>query len=307
MANARGSVSIGETMTAQILDGNALAKSIRERLRGVVQSWTANGHRPPGLAVILVGDDPASAIYVKGKRRDCEEVGVYSKALHLNAATGQAELEDCIDELNVDPAIDGILVQSPLMPHHDEDRIIDRIAPNKDVDGFHAYNIGRLALRRPTLRSCTPMGVMQILDHVGTSYKGLRATIIGASNHVGRPMGLELLLAGVTVTTAHKFTTNTAELAREADILISAVGKPGLVPGEWVKEGATVIDVGITRGANNKLYGDVDFEAAKQKAAWITPVPGGVGPMTRVALLQNTMQAAAAHMGIQWEALGNAI
>lgn len=290
-------------MTAQILDGNALAKSIRERLRVVVQQWSAQGQRPPGLAVILVGEDPASAVYVKGKRRDCAEVGVYSRALHLNADIAQAELEAHIDELNADPAIDGILVQSPLSPHHDEDRIIDRILPNKDVDGFHAYNIGRLALRRPTLRSCTPMGVMQMLDHINTDYKGLHATIIGASNHVGRPMGLELLLAGVTVTTAHKFTKDTGDMARQADILISAVGRPGLVPGDWVKEGATVIDVGITRGDNNKLYGDVDFEAAKQRAAWITPVPGGVGPMTRVALLQNTMQAAADHLGIPWDAL----
>ena len=290
-------------MTAQLLDGNTLAKSIRQRLRSVVAQWTKQGFRPPGLAVILVGDDPASAIYVKGKRRDCEEVGVYSKALHLDASIDQAELEAHIDDLNADPDIDGILVQSPLSAHHDEDRIIDRILPNKDVDGFHAYNIGRLALRRPTLRSCTPMGVMQMLDHIATQYKGAHATIIGASNHVGRPMGLELLLAGVTVTTAHKFTTNTAEMARQADILVSAVGKPGLVPGDWVKEGATVIDVGITRGANNKLYGDVEFEAAKARAGWITPVPGGVGPMTRVALLQNTMQAAASHLGISWTAL----
>jgi methylenetetrahydrofolate dehydrogenase (NADP+)/methenyltetrahydrofolate cyclohydrolase len=226
-----------------------------------------------------------------------------SKALHLDAAIDQAELEAHIDDLNADPNVDGILVQSPLSPHHDEDRIIDRILPNKDVDGFHAYNIGRLALRRPTLRSCTPMGVMQMLDHIGTQYKGSHATIIGASNHVGRPMSLELLLAGVTVTIAHKFTINTEEMARQADILISAVGKPGLVPGDWIKEGATVIDVGITRGDNNKLFGDVEFEAAKERAAWITPVPGGVGPMTRVALLQNTMQAAASHLGISWKAL----
>ena len=279
-------------MTAQLLDGNTLAKSIRQRLRSVVAQWTKQGFRPPGLAVILVGDDPASAIYVKGKRRDCEEVGVYSKALHLDASIDQAELEAHIDDLNADRDIDGILVQSPLSAHHDEDRIIDRILPNKDVDGFHAYNIGRLALRRPTLRSCTPMGVMQMLDHIGTQYKGAHATIIGASNHVGRPMGLELLLAGVTVTTAHKFTTNTAEMARQADILVSAVGKPGLVPGDWVKEGATVIDVGITRGANNKLYGDVEFEAAKARAGWITPVPGGVGPMTIACLLKNTVDAA---------------
>ena len=290
-------------MTAQILDGNVLATRVRKRLQDIVALWKNQGYRPPGLAVILVGNDPASAIYVKGKRQDCEEVGVYSKTLHLDAAIDQAELEAHIDDLNADPNIDGILVQSPLSPHHDEDRIVDRILPNKDVDGFHAYNIGRLALRRPTLRSCTPMGVMQMLDHIGTQYKGSHATIIGASNHVGRPMSLELLLAGVTVTTAHKFTTNTKEMALQADILISAVGKPGLVPGDWIKAGATVIDVGITRGNNNKLFGDIEFEAAKERAAWITPVPGGVGPMTRVALMQNTMQAAAGHLGISWKAL----
>jgi methylenetetrahydrofolate dehydrogenase (NADP+)/methenyltetrahydrofolate cyclohydrolase len=285
-------------MTARILDGNALAKSIRETLAAEIKSWSAQGYRKPGLAVILVGDDPASAVYVNGKRRDCEEVGVHSKTLHLPADISQEVLDAHVDELNEDPAIDGILVQSPLSPHLDEDRIIDRILPHKDVDGFHAYNIGRLALRRPTLRSCTPMGIMQMLDHINTDYKGLHATIIGASNHVGRPMGLELLLAGVTVTTAHKFTKDTGAMAREADILISAVGKPGLVPGDWVKEGATVIDVGITRGANNKLHGDVVFDDAKERAAWITPVPGGVGPMTRVALLQNTLQAAASTLGI---------
>ena len=290
-------------MTAQILDGNVLATRVRKRLQNIVARWKKQGYRQPGLAVILVGNDPASAIYVKSKRRDCEEVGVYSKTLHLDAAIDQAELEAHIDDLNADPNIDGILVQSPLSPHHDEDRIVDRILPNKDVDGFHAYNIGRLALRRPTLRSCTPMGVMQMLDHIGTQYKGSHATIIGASNHVGRPMSLELLLAGVTVTTAHKFTTNTKEMALQADILISAVGKPGLVPGDWIKTGATVIDVGITRGNNNKLFGDIEFEAAKERAAWITPVPGGVGPMTRVALMQNTMQAAAGHLGISWKAL----
>ena len=280
-----------------------MATRVRKRLQDIVALWKNQGYRPPGLAVILVGNDPASAIYVKGKRQDCEEVGVYSKTLHLDAAIDQAELEAHIDDLNADPNIDGILVQSPLSPHHDEDRIVDRILPNKDVDGFHAYNIGRLALRRPTLRSCTPMGVMQMLDHIGTQYKGSHATIIGASNHVGRPMSLELLLAGVTVTTAHKFTTNTKEMALQADILISAVGKPGLVPGDWIKSGATVIDVGITRGNNNKLFGDIEFEAAKERAAWITPVPGGVGPMTRVALMQNTMQAAAGHLGISWKAL----
>jgi methylenetetrahydrofolate dehydrogenase (NADP+)/methenyltetrahydrofolate cyclohydrolase len=286
------------SMPAQILDGNRLAKERRVNLGALVAQWRAAGHRAPGLGVILVGNDPASEVYVAGKRRDCEEVGVYSRALNLDASISQSELEDHIFSLNDDPLIDGILVQTPLPEHIDEDRIIDVILPDKDVDGFHAYNIGRLALRRPTLRSCTPMGIMQMLDYVGVPYKGQHATIIGASNHVGRPMGLELLLAGCTVTTAHKFTRNTGDLARQADILISAVGKPGLVPGDWVKPGAVVIDVGITRDANNKLRGDLDFVTASERAAWITPVPGGVGPMTRVALLQNTLQAAAAKLGL---------
>jgi methylenetetrahydrofolate dehydrogenase (NADP+)/methenyltetrahydrofolate cyclohydrolase len=287
-------------MTAQILDGNALAKSIRSDLKTDVAQWQKDGFRAPGLAVILVGNDPASEVYVKGKRRDCEEVGLHSEAQHLPAAVTQAELEERIAALNEDPKIDGILVQTPLPLHLDEDRIIDAILPHKDVDGFHAYNIGRLALRRPALRSCTPKGIMRMLTHINAPFKDLTATIIGASNHVGRPMGLELLLAGSTVTTAHKFTKNTPEIVRQSDLVISAVGKPGLVPGAWIKPGAIVIDVGITRGANNKLYGDVEFAAAREVASWITPVPGGVGPMTRVALLQNTMQAAAANLGIAW-------
>ena len=287
-------------MTAQLIDGNAIAKSIRADLATVIEGWRSAGHRQPGLAVILVGNDPASEVYVKGKRRDCEQVGVHSTALHLPQNTPQSTLESHIDQLNADPLIDGILVQTPLPDHIDEDRIIDRIKPSKDVDGFHAYNIGRLTLRRPTLRSCTPKGVMQLLEHIGTDFKNTDAVIIGASNHVGRPMGLELLLAGSTVTTAHKFTKDTGTRARQADLLISAVGKPGLVPAEWVKPGATVIDIGITRGDNNKLYGDVQFDAVQEIAGWITPVPGGVGPMTRVALLQNTMQAAALKLGIDW-------
>tara|TARA_B110000444_G_C18748207_1_gene551375 strand:+ start:250 stop:1122 length:873 start_codon:yes stop_codon:yes gene_type:complete len=287
-------------MTAQILDGNALAKSIRSDLKTDIAQWQKDGFRAPGLAVILVGNDPASEVYVKGKRRDCEEVGLHSEAQHLPDSVTQTELDERIAALNEDPEIDGILVQTPLPAHLDEDRIIDAILPHKDVDGFHAYNIGRLALRRPTLRSCTPKGIMRMLTHISAPFRDLTATIIGASNHVGRPMGLELLLAGSTVTTAHKFTKNTPEIVRQSDLVISAVGKPGLVPGAWIKPGAIVIDVGITRGANNKLYGDVEFVAAKEVASWITPVPGGVGPMTRVALLQNTMQAAAANLGIVW-------
>ena len=285
-------------MTAQILDGNAIAKALRSEIRAELDSWTSAGRRLPGLAVILVGNDPASEIYVKGKRRDCDEVGFHSIVQHLSANVSQQDLEARIAALNNDPTIDGILVQTPLPAHIDEDRIIDCIDPAKDVDGFHAYNIGLLALRRPALRSCTPKGIMLLLEHIGCAFKGMDAAIIGASNHVGRPMGLELLLAGCTVTTAHKFTRNIEDKVKLADIVISAVGKPGLVPATWIKPGAIVIDVGITRGENNKLYGDVQFDAVKEVASWITPVPGGVGPMTRVALLQNTLQAARVHQGL---------
>jgi methylenetetrahydrofolate dehydrogenase (NADP+)/methenyltetrahydrofolate cyclohydrolase len=279
-------------MAAQILDGNALAKSLRMELKTQVAQRVRDNLRIPGLAVILVGDDPASSIYVKGKRRDCEEIGFHSNFQHLSSNVTQEHLERQIEALNADPRIDGILVQAPLPPQIDEGRIIDCIDPAKDVDGFHPFNIGRLALRRPTIRPCTPKGIMTLLETTGVNLRGLDATVIGASNHVGRPMGLELLLAGCTVTTAHKFTRNTAERVRSADIVVSAVGKPGLVPGDWIKPGAIVIDVGITRGDDGKLRGDVDFAAASERASWITPVPGGVGPMTRVAMLQNTLAVA---------------
>ncbi len=282
-------------MTAKILDGKAIAKAARATLKADVDRRIASGERPPGLAVILVGNDPASEIYVKGKRRDCEEVGFHSNFQHLSANITQQDLEERVEALNADTSIDGILVQSPLPDHIDEDRIIDRIDPLKDVDGFHPYNIGRLALRRPSIRSCTPMGIMQLLAHTEVPIRGLDATVIGASNHVGRPMGLELLLAGCTVTTAHKFSRDTEACVRRADILVSAVGKPGLVPGDWIKPGAIVIDVGITRDEHGKLHGDVMFDEASERAGWITPVPGGVGPMTRIAMLQNTF-AAAAHL-----------
>ncbi len=285
-------------MTAQILDGNAIAKALRAEMAEELQAWLAQGRRLPGLAVLLVGNDPASEIYVKGKRRDCDEVGFHSIVQHLSANVTQEDLEARIQALNEDSSIDGILVQTPLPEHIDENRIIDSIDPSKDVDGFHAYNIGLLALRRPALRSCTPKGVMLLLEHIGLEFKGLDAAIIGASNHVGRPMGLEVLLAGCTVTSAHKFTKNIADKVKLADIVVSAVGKPDLVPPDWIKPGAVVIDVGITRGEGNKLHGDVQFDAVKEVASWITPVPGGVGPMTRVALLQNTMQAAKHHLGI---------
>ena len=279
-------------MTAEILDGNAIARKLRGELRERVERLLADGRRPPGLAVVLVGNDAASEIYVRHKRKDCEEVGFHSNVQHLSANISQEDLAERVRVLNADASIDGILVQLPLPPHLDAARIIDLIDPAKDVDGVHPFNIGRLALRRPTLRSCTPKGVMLLLEHTGVPIRGLDATVIGASNHVGRPMGLELLLAGCTVTTAHKFSRDARAVAVAADILISAVGKAGLVRGDWIKPGAIVIDVGITRNDAGKLRGDVVFDEAAGHAAWITPVPGGVGPMTRVAMLQNTLMAA---------------
>ncbi len=279
-------------MSAQILNGNAIARELRAGIRERVESRAAAGERPPGLAVILVGNDPASEIYVRHKRKDCEEVGFHSNVQHLSANVTQEDLAERIAHLNLDATIDGILVQLPLPEHLDAARIIDLIDPAKDVDGVHPFNIGRLALRRPTLRSCTPKGVMQLLEHTGVPIRGLDATVIGASNHVGRPMGLELLLAGCTVTTAHKFSRDTRAAVSHADIVVSAVGRRNLVPGDWIKPGAIVIDVGITRDEAGKLHGDVCFEAAAERASWITPVPGGVGPMTRVAMLQNTLLAA---------------
>ncbi len=283
---------LGVYMAARILDGKQIAKDLRNEIRLAVDDRAASGLRPPGLAVLLVGSDPASEVYVGAKRRDCEQVGYHSIVEHLSASVTQQDLEAHINTLNADPTIDGILVQLPLPEHIDTHRIIDTIDPRKDVDGFHPYNIGRLALRRPTLRSCTPKGVMLLLEHTGIELKGAEATVIGASNHLGRPMGLELLLAGCTPTVAHKFTHDTGAIARRADIVISAVGKPGLVGGDWIKPGAIVIDVGFTRDGDGKLHGDVVFDEVKQHAGWITPVPGGVGPMTRVALLQNTLIAA---------------
>ena len=279
-------------MAARILDGARIARETRNEMRDRVAASVAAGKRPPGLAVILVGNDPASEIYVNAKRRDCEQVGFHSIVQHVSANVTQQDLDKRVAALNHDPSIDGILVQLPLPGHIDADRIIDRIDPDKDIDGFHPYNIGRLALRRPALRSCTPKGIMQLLDRTGIEYKGAEATVIGASNHLGRPMGLELLRVGCTVTTAHKFTIDTAAKARLADILIAAAGVPGLVTGDWVKPGAVVIDVGFTRDADGKLQGDVLFKEAAERAAWITPVPGGVGPMTRLALLQNTLISA---------------
>lgn len=278
-------------MTAKLIDGNATAKAMRNSIKECVDARLEAGQRAPGLAVILVGTDPASQVYVSHKRKDCEQVGINSKAFDLPATTSQQELMDLIDSLNKDNEIDGILVQLPLPEGLDSDKILERIEPTKDVDGFHPFNVGRLAQRMPVLRPCTPAGVIDLLDGTGQDITGMHAVIVGASNIVGRPMGLELLLKGCTVTTCHRFTKDLEGHVRQADLVIVAVGKPGIVNGEWIKEGAIVIDVGINRLDTGKLVGDVDFEAAAERASFITPVPGGVGPMTRAKLLENTLFA----------------
>jgi len=280
-------------MSAKIIDGKAIASELRQSIRSQVDEMLAQGIPAPGLAVILVGEDPASQVYVRNKRKACEDTGIHSRAYDLPASTTQAEILAMIDELNADPSIHGILVQLPLPAHIDTETVIERIDVKKDVDGFHPYSIGRLAVRIPTLRSCTPYGIKLLLDSTQEVYKGRHAVIVGASNHVGRPAGLELLLAGATVTTTHRFTTDLEYFVKQADILVVAVGKPGLVKGEWIKPGATVMDVGINRLEDGRLVGDVDFEIASERAAWITPVPGGVGPMTVAVLMQNTLKAAA--------------
>lgn len=282
-------------MTAKIIDGKQIAAEIRESVRAGIADRLAQGHRAPGLAVVLVGDDHASRVYVRKKREACEHAGIISSAYDLPAETTEDQLLSLIEELNENDAIDGILVQLPLPDQINEATIIDAIHPDKDVDGFHPYNIGRLAQRIPLLRPCTPLGIIMLLDHIGEVYKGRHAVIVGASNIVGRPMSLELLLAGATTTVCHRFTRDLEQHVGRADILVVAVGKPGIVRGEWVKPGATVIDVGINRQEDGSLTGDVDFASASERAAWITPVPGGVGPMTVAVLLQNTLEAAGRH------------
>ena len=282
-------------MPAQIIDGKKIAAEVRADIKIKVDERLALNKRAPGLAVILIGDNPASQVYVSHKRKACEEAGVYSISYDLPANTTQHELLSIIDELNNNTEIDGILVQLPLPEHIDTQLVIEQIHPDKDVDGFHPENIGKLTLRIPALRPCTPYGVMHLLDTTGEVYKGRHAVIVGASNIVGRPMTMELLLAGATVTVCHRFTADTSALVKQADIVIAAAGKPGLVKGDWIKEGATVIDVGINRLENGKLAGDVEFEAAAERAKWITPVPGGVGPMTVAMLLRNTLTACNKH------------
>ncbi|WP_088556973.1 bifunctional methylenetetrahydrofolate dehydrogenase/methenyltetrahydrofolate cyclohydrolase FolD [Marinobacter sp. es.042] len=279
-------------MTAKLINGKEIAAEVRQQVAAGVEARTQQGLRAPGLAVVLVGNDPASHVYVGNKRKACDQAGILSLSYDLPEDTSQEALETLIDELNENPAVDGILVQLPLPSHLDADPILVKIRPDKDVDGFHPYNIGRLMQRKPTLRPCTPAGIITLLDSIDTPYKGQHAVIVGASNIVGRPMSMELLLKGATTTVCHRFTPDLEKFVREADILVAAVGKPGLIKGDWVKPGATVIDVGINRMDDGKLYGDVDFAAASERAAYITPVPGGVGPMTIATLLQNTLYAA---------------
>ena len=278
-------------MSAQIINGKAIAEEMLDQIKSRINQRLNSGKRAPSLAVILVGADPASSIYVRNKRLACEKVGINSIAYDLASDIKESELFALIQKLNQDETIDGILVQSPLPSQIDEKLIIENINPTKDVDGFHPYNIGRLAIRQPTLRSCTPFGVIKMLNSVNIELKGLDAVVVGVSNHVGRPMALELLLAGCTVTSCHRHTKELQSNIARADLVVAAAGKAGLIKGEWVKPGAIVVDIGINRLDSGKICGDVDFESAKDRAAWITPVPGGVGPMTVATLMENTLLA----------------
>ena len=282
-------------MIAKTINGKQIAENELKNVQDTVAQRKSAGKRVPGLAVILLGENPASAIYVRNKRKACEQTGIHSVAYDLPASTTQEALLALIDQLNADHTIDGILVQLPLPSHIAESAVIERIQPDKDVDGFHPYNIGRLMQRNPVLRPCTPYGAMTLLKSTGVELRGLHAVVVGASNIVGRPMALELLLAGCTVTVTHSATRDLASHVKNADVLVVAVGKPRMVQGAWIKEGAIVIDVGINRLADGSICGDVDFDQAAQRASWITPVPGGVGPMTIATLLKNTLQANQLH------------
>jgi methylenetetrahydrofolate dehydrogenase (NADP+)/methenyltetrahydrofolate cyclohydrolase len=284
-------------MTARILDGRKIAGEVLDRVAAGVRARADAGRPAPGLAVVLVGADPASAVYVRNKRKACKQVGFESFDFDLPADTSEAELFALVDRLNADPRVHGILVQLPLPGRVNAAALIDRIDPRKDVDGFSAINVGHLALRRFGLRPCTPKGVMTLLGHTDRPVRGQHAVVVGVSNHVGRPLVLELLIAGCTTTCCHKFTQGLDHYVRQADILIAAVGKPGIVKGEWIKPGAVVVDVGINRMDDGRLVGDVGFEEAAQRASWITPVPGGVGPMTVATLMENTLEAAQAADG----------
>ncbi|MGQ0428475.1 MAG: bifunctional methylenetetrahydrofolate dehydrogenase/methenyltetrahydrofolate cyclohydrolase FolD [Gammaproteobacteria bacterium] len=279
-------------MTATILDGKAIADAVQREVRAETDALAARGQRRPGLAVVMVGDSAASAVYVRNKRRACGETGIRSVAHDLPLAATETELLALIDHLNADPAIDGILMQLPLPDHIRPVAVLERIDPAKDVDGFHPYNLGRLAQGMPLLRPCTPHGVILMLERSGIPLEGRDAVIVGRSTIVGRPMALELLLQGATVTVCHSRTRDLPGHVGAADVLVAAIGRPEFVPGAWIQEGAVVIDVGINRLADGRLVGDVRFKEALARASYITPVPGGVGPMTVATLMKNTLEAA---------------
>ena len=279
-------------MTARILDGKAVAERLTGQVRTAVDARLRSGRPAPGLAVVLAGEHPASLIYVRNKRKMTDAAGMRSFAVDLPADVPQREMLAAVDRLNADPEVHGILVQLPLPKQVAAERVIERIDWRKDVDGFHPYNMGRLVLRMPALRPCTSYGCMQLLAETGQELTGMHAVVIGQSNIVGRPMALELLMARCTVTICHSATRDLPALTRQADIVVAAMGKIRFVQGNWIRSGAIVIDVGINRGDDGKLVGDVDFDAARERAGWITPVPGGVGPMTIATLLANTLRAA---------------
>ena len=282
-------------MAAQLIDGKKISQQRIEAVAQAVKARQEKGLHTPCLAVVLVGDDPASAVYVRNKKLACQKSGIESRSYELPSETTQDDLLKLVDELNGDPAVDGILVQLPLPAHIDSQAVLERIVPHKDVDGFHPYNVGRLVVKMPLMRPCTPKGVMTLLEAYGIDPKGKKAVVVGASNIVGRPQALELLLSRATVTICHSATQNLADEVATADILVVGVGIPNFVKGEWVKPGAVVIDVGINRLDDGSLCGDVEFDVAKERASMITPVPGGVGPMTIATLLENTVHAASLH------------
>jgi methylenetetrahydrofolate dehydrogenase (NADP+) / methenyltetrahydrofolate cyclohydrolase len=277
---------------AIIIDGKAVAAKLRQTVALQAREFATRFGRRPGLAVVQVGDDPASTVYVRNKRKGCQDSGIESFAHDLPAGTSEAQLLGLVHALNLDPQVDGILVQLPLPKSLDTNRVTDAIDPAKDVDGLHPLNTGLLAQKRPRLRPCTPYGVIVLAKEYGIALRGLRATVVGASNIVGRPMALELLLAGATTTVCHTGTRDLRAEVERADVVVAAIGKPGAIPGEWIRPGAAVFDVGINRTASGKLAGDVEYEPAAQRAGWITPVPGGVGPMTIAMLLSNVVAAA---------------
>ncbi|SVA53392.1 uncharacterized protein METZ01_LOCUS106246 [marine metagenome] len=285
-------------MTAKIIDGKKIAQETISEIKEAISKIKTERTNPPGLAVIQIGEDPVSKVYVRNKRIACDQVGMQSFNYDLPEATSEEELIELVTSLNKNPEVHGILVQLPLPDHINETKIIETIDPIKDVDGFHPYTIGRLMQRIPILRPCTAIGVITMLDYIGVDAMGKNAVIVGASNLVGRPLALELLLRGATTTVCHRFTKNLENFVNQAEILAVAVGKPNIIPGNWIKKGAVVIDIGISRDANGKITGDVEFDVAKKRASWISPVPGGVGPMTVAMLLKNTLVASTLNLEI---------